>query len=101
MSNRKVLHKRSGMPSSLKNPTPMNPTPTIAGLLLIAGMAISAYARSRYIATGPDEMPFTGRQMTPFPGRGLYRSPGFPIFVAGAGLSFVGVIGTVLGLLLG
>lgn len=64
----------------------------LASLAVLLGVALSWFARFRFIANDPGESPFAGRRWRSFPPRSLYRPPGFAIELAGGILAVAGVL---------
>jgi hypothetical protein len=66
--------------------------PLLGTCAVLLGVAISWYARFRFIANDAGESPFAGRRWRPFPPSELFRQPGFTVFVVGAVLGLGGVV---------
>jgi hypothetical protein len=59
---------------------------------VLLGVALSWYARFRFVANDPGENPFAGRRWRLFPPRAAYRTPGLAVQVVGMVMAFAGAI---------
>jgi hypothetical protein len=64
----------------------------ISTLAVVVGVALTFYARFRFISNRPEESPFAGRRWTPLPGPSRFRRPGFALLLAGLALSAAGLV---------